>query len=132
LEQILVNKVTVTAVLLFSFSCFYAPAWGKQEEKPAREPVKNSNAAASFPEGIIQVRGSVRLVGSMPLSSLIISDSAGQDWYVEGASRNRIAGYEQQSITVEGRAEYRDIILANGEKIGIQRFLRDIAVIDPP
>jgi hypothetical protein len=128
----LASKFAVTAALLFFCSCFYAPAWGKQEEKPAREPAENSNAAASFPEGIIQVRGKVRLVGSMPLSSLVISDSAGQDWYVEGAGRNRIAGYEQQSITVEGRAEYRDIILANGEKIGVQRFLRDITVTGSP
>jgi hypothetical protein len=127
-----VSKLAFIAVLLFFFSAFCIQAWGRQEKKSARKPVENSNAAGSFPEGIIQVRGRVRLVGSMPFSGLVISDNADRDWYVEGADRNRIAGNEQQTITVEGRAEYRDIILANGEKIGVQRFLRDITVISPP
>jgi hypothetical protein len=126
------SKFAFIAVLLFFFSAFCIQAWGKQDKTATREPAENSNAAGSFPEEIIQVRGRVRLVGSMPLSSLVISDSDGQDWYVEGADRNRIAGYEQQSITVEGQSEYRDIILANGEKIGVQRFLRDITVIGSP
>jgi hypothetical protein len=114
------------AALLFLFSVFSASALGKKEE-----PVKTGETQGSYPEGIIRLRGRVRLVGSMPLPHLVVSDSAGQDWYVEGADKNSISGYEQQIVTVEGRAEYRDLILANGEKIGVRRLLRDITVLEP-
>jgi hypothetical protein len=123
----LANKFTfIAAAVLLFFSFFCVEAWGKEGE-----PVKDGGTQELFPEGIIRVQGRVRLVGSMPLPSLVISDSGGRDWYVEDAGRNRIAGYEQQTITVEGRAEYRDIILANGKKIGVRRLLRDITVIEP-
>jgi hypothetical protein len=123
--ETLANKFTFTAVLFFILSVFCVELWGKEEE-----PVKTDDAEL-FPEGIIRVRGRVRLVGSMPMPRLVISDSGDRDWYVEDADKNRIAGYEQQTITVEGRAEYHDIILANGKKIGVRRFLRDITVIEP-
>jgi hypothetical protein len=123
--ETLANKFAFTAVLFFILSAFCVGLWGKEGE-----PVKN-NDAELFPEGIIRVRGRVRLVGNMPMPRLVISDSDDRDWYVEDTDRNCIAGYEQQTITVEGRAEYHDIILANGKKIGVRRFLRDITVIEP-
>jgi hypothetical protein len=88
------------------------------------------NAGEPPPQGEeLVIRGRVRLLGSMPLSRLAISDDEDQDWYLEGADRERLAPYEQQMVTVKGRGEYEDIILENGRKFGLRRFLLDVAIL---
>jgi hypothetical protein len=116
-------------------------AWGKKDA-PREEPKQNMaepvsgegaragrEAAEAFPGGIQQIRGRVRLVGSMPFSRLVISDDANRDWYVEGEDRELLAPHEQRILTVIGRTEYQDIILANGQNAGVRRFLRDIRLL---
>jgi hypothetical protein len=43
-----------------------------------------------------------------------------------------LAAYEQRIFTISGQTEYQDIILANGQKAGVRRFLRDIHIIETP
>ncbi|MDR3166777.1 MAG: hypothetical protein LBT93_02440 [Treponema sp.] len=116
-------------------------AWGKRdvprEEQNMADPETSKAAihdadggAAAFPvEENLQIRGRVRLVGNMPFSRLVISDDADRDWYLEGEDRELLAPYEQQTLTVIGRTEYEDIILANGQKAGVRRFLRDVRLL---
>jgi hypothetical protein len=121
-----------------------ANAWGKKDA-PREEPKQNmtelkadeglnpaGEAAENFPEGIMRVHGRIRLVGNMPFPRLVITGESDQDWYLEGADRELLAAYEQRLLTISGRAEYQDIILANGEKAGVRRFLRDIRIIETP
>jgi hypothetical protein len=77
---------------------------------------------------LLQIRGRVRLVGNMPFPQLVISDDE-HDWYLEGADEALLRGYEQQIVHVEGRPEYHDLILANGQKIGTRCLLRNIKII---
>jgi hypothetical protein len=72
----------------------------------------------------------VRLVGSALYSSLVLSDGEGRDWYLEGADRELLARREQREVTARGLPEYRDIVLASGKKTGIQRFLRDVSLVE--
>jgi hypothetical protein len=116
-----VNRIRVFAFLFFVFCLIPGYALGKKD------------GASKAPDTQrLQVRGRVRLVGSMPLTSLVITDNDRHDWYVEGADRELIRNYEQGTIVVEGRPEYEDMILANGEKLGVRRYLRDIRIIAGP
>jgi hypothetical protein len=76
----------------------------------------------------ITVTGRVRLVGTALFSNVVITDEEDQDWYVENTDKEKVARFEQQELTVTGEPEYRDIILANGEKAGVRRVLRTIKV----
>jgi hypothetical protein len=88
--------------------------------------------AEILPGEMARLRGRIRLVGNMPFPRLVITDESDRDWYLEGADRDLLAPYEQQTLTLTGRAEYQDIILANGTKAGSRRFLRDVRVVENP
>ncbi|MDR3342038.1 MAG: hypothetical protein LBT14_04480, partial [Treponema sp.] len=111
---------------------FTTPLWslGNQDRQAPQETLAApaDPVQAAPPGELIRVHGRVRLVGSMPLPGLVISDADNHDWYLEQADRALVAPYEQRILTVEGRAEYQDLILANGEKIGVRGFLRDIRI----
>jgi hypothetical protein len=79
---------------------------------------------------VITVTGRVRLVGTAAFSSLVISDKENNDWYLENDDRQKLNRMEQRQVTVKGKAEYQDMILANGKKVGVRRFLRNITIID--
>jgi hypothetical protein len=84
----------------------------------------------NYPKGKITVSGRVRLVGTAIFSSLVITDEKDRDWYIEGADREKLFRMEQRTVKVKGTAEYQDIILANGENVGVRRFLRKITIIE--
>jgi hypothetical protein len=78
---------------------------------------------------ILRIQGRVRLVGNMPFPSVVITDNENNDWYVEDADMELLRNRQQETVTVEGVPEYQDLVLANGEKIGVKRFLRNIRII---
>jgi hypothetical protein len=83
-----------------------------------------------YPKGKITVSGRVRLVGTAIFSQLVITDEEDRDWYIEGKDREKLAAMEQQTVKIKGSAEYQDIILANGVKVGVRRFLRNITIVE--
>jgi hypothetical protein len=83
-----------------------------------------------FPKGTITVSGRVRLVGTAVFPSLVITDDQDRDWHIEGEDRKKLAGMEQRLVKVRGAAEYREVVLANGEKAGVRRFLRNIVILN--
>jgi hypothetical protein len=83
-----------------------------------------------MPQGEITVTGRVRLVGTAHFNDIVVTDGSGNDWYVEGEDRKKLASLEQQQVTVKGVTEYEDLILADGKKIGVRRFLRNITLVE--
>jgi hypothetical protein len=89
-----------------------------------------SLGSRDMPRGEITVTGRVRLVGTVRFNSIVVTDSNGNDWYVEEKDREKLASLEQRQVTVKGVTEYEDIILADGRKAGIRRFLRNITLVE--
>ena len=115
----------------FVLATAYLPALGMRDAKLAGCPTPpKSGDTGAAPQERVRISGRVRLVGNMPFPQLVISDEE-HDWYLEQADRTLLEGYEQRAVTVEGRQEYHDLILANGEKIGNRRLLRDITIVSP-
>jgi hypothetical protein len=78
----------------------------------------------------VEFSGRVRLVGSEPFPDLVLSDGTGEDWYLEGPSRQVMQVYEQRTLKVRGRVELRELVLANGRSLGFRRFLRDVEILE--
>jgi hypothetical protein len=89
---------------------------------------QRDGAAPEANPGEIILRGRIRLVGSALFSSLVLTDEEGQDWYLEGADRELLAPRDQQEVSLRGTPEYQDLILANGQKAGVRRFLRNVSL----
>jgi hypothetical protein len=54
----------------------------------------------------------------------------GVDWYLEGSDRRALQAHEQRTLKVRGRAELRELVLANGRSLGFRRFLRDVKILE--
>ena len=116
-------------------------AFGKKEDPKTKAlpPGQTSQAEQESGEaknplrflGEVTVSGRVRLVGSALFSHLVISDAENRDWYISSDEQKKLASFEQRGITVKGNAFAQDLILANGENIGIRYTLRDIVIGEP-
>jgi hypothetical protein len=62
-------------------------------------------------------------VGNEPFTELVLSDDDGNDWYIDRESRKSLERYQHQELTLRGEAEYREIFLADGRRLGIRRCL---------
>ncbi|MDR2921887.1 MAG: hypothetical protein LBU85_00935 [Treponema sp.] len=78
----------------------------------------------------IEASGIVRLVGSSPLTSLVISGED-REWYVEAGEKEKLMHLQQQNVTVIAYEYYEDRVFANGTSAGRYYFLKDIIVINP-
>jgi hypothetical protein len=71
-------------------------------------------------------------VGNIPFTELVISEEDGAEWYIDRREKEILEDYQQRLVTVRGRPETLELILANGEPAGTRRILRDITVLSPP
>jgi hypothetical protein len=71
----------------------------------------------------VELEGRIRLLGSEPFPDLVLTGEDGQDWYLEGPARRALQPYEQRIVRLRGRAELREMVLANGRSLGLRRFL---------
>ena len=78
----------------------------------------------------VEVSGRVRLVGSSPMTSLVISGEE-REWYIEQAEQGKLNHLQQQTVTVKAKEYYHDIVFANGTSGGRRYYLKDITVISP-
>jgi hypothetical protein len=76
----------------------------------------------------VTVRGRIRLVGNVPFTELVISDEEGNDWFIEGPAQDSLMSRQHETLTLRGEADYQDILLANGRRIGTRRILRNLTV----
>ncbi|MDR3336698.1 MAG: hypothetical protein LBT16_05785 [Treponema sp.] len=137
-------------ILFFAFSAALLMGFGGKETAPKgtagagneeAEPgyYRDRNKTAEDPAigpveeelGVVRVSGRVRLVGSSPRTELVISGDT-EDWFTEQQDRDKLAQLQQQTVTVEGSGYSRDMILANGIRMGKRLILRNIRVIEPP
>lgn len=82
----------------------------------------------------VELAGRIRLLGSAPFPSMVLTGEDGVDWYLEDPPR-ALRSYEQRIVRLRGRVELREMILANGRSLGVRRFLLDAAIAetrDPP
>lgn len=89
--------------------------------------------AMNAPEGsTVEVSGRVRRVGSQLFSDLVVTDAAGNDWYIVSADDAALRRLEQEQATVRGTLHLRDMVLADGRQLGARRELTDVVVVDRP
>ena len=78
---------------------------------------------------IVQVTGTVRLVGSANFQQIVITGSNSQ-WYVVGEDMNKLYDLQYRTVTVEGEETVRELGSASGRLSGlILRELRNIKII---
>ncbi|MDR3166779.1 MAG: hypothetical protein LBT93_02455 [Treponema sp.] len=78
----------------------------------------------------VEVSGRVRLVGSGIQPEVVISAENGE-WYITRNEQNQFLKLQQQWVKVEGKADFRKIILADGTYLETRRILRDIRLFGP-
>ena len=95
----------------------------QQQNQPVEENQKDFNHLP-----LVRVSGRVRLVGSMPFSSLVITGEK-DEWYIEDNGRETFMALQQQTVLAEGRHDSIDLVLANGQHLGKRLILRDAKII---
>jgi hypothetical protein len=106
-----VKKITGISVLLLC-TALNVYAMGKKEPGQVK----------------VTVSGTVRMVGSSPMTSLVITGE-NREWYIEQAEERKLAHLQQQTVTVSGTEYYADYTFANGVSAGRRYFLKNITVI---
>jgi len=106
-------------------ACFFAlfllcvpmlmPALGGREKDKAKN-------------NIVQVSGTVRLVGTGLFPEIVITGSE-NEWYVEKDEMSKLYDLQHRKVTVEGEETVEELRFANGLSAGTRRTLRKIKVI---
>jgi hypothetical protein len=81
-----------------------------------------------LPGQVVEITGRVHLVGSEPFPDLVLAEGD-RFWYISRESRKVLAGYEQRIVTVRGKAELREMILADGRRLEDRRILSELSLI---
>jgi len=106
------------------FLCLAAslPAFGAKE----KEGKENDGKAAAVT--VIQVTGTVRLVGTGNFPELII-DNSQTLWYIAKDEVNKLHDLQHRTVTVEGEETIRELKFGNGLSAGTRRDLKNIKII---
>ena len=107
----------IAAVLLLFVLCGALGALGRGEQDGTRARR-------------VEVSGTVRLVGSMPLPSLVITGEE-REWYIDDNEKDKLMHLQHQMVTVRAKEHYSDLVFGNGMSAGRRYFLKDITVISP-
>jgi hypothetical protein len=83
---------------------------------------------AKEPLEVIQVTGTVRLVGNDNFPEIIISDSE-RSWFIAKEEMDKLHDLQQRTVTVEGEETVTELRFANGVSAGLRRELRNIRII---
>jgi hypothetical protein len=78
----------------------------------------------------LRVSGVVRLVGSSPLTELLISAESGE-WHIEEKDRDKLLKFQQRIVTVEGEERTETLRFADGRPAGERRYLGNIRIVEP-
>ncbi|MCL2558548.1 MAG: hypothetical protein FWE09_08720 [Treponema sp.] len=76
----------------------------------------------------IEAQGIVRLVGSGPTATLVISGEE-REWHVDREEREKLFDLQQRVVRVRGRESFQDLTFASGLPAGRRYTLRDIVVL---
>jgi hypothetical protein len=109
------NKRICFFALFFLCVTMLMPALGRKEKDTAKS-------------NIIQVSGTVRLVGTALFPEIVITGS-NNEWYIDSEEMPKLYDLQHQKVTVEGEETVVEQRFANGLSAGIRRTLRNIRVI---
>ncbi|GHV87000.1 hypothetical protein AGMMS50255_2960 [Spirochaetia bacterium] len=96
---------------------------------PAARPSADVSWESEISGQIVELSGRVRLVGSEPFPELVLTDEGDHTWYIDPADRQTISAYEQQTVTIRGTVELKEMVLANGRSLGSRRTISGIALV---
>ena len=135
----------LAAAVLLSAASVPAFAFGGRDEAepaPAKalEPAVQGDSpapAAAGPDWTtvrqgdrVELSGKVRLVGSEAANSLVLTDAAGRDWYVDEPERGKLAGKEQRQVRLSAGIRLDEVKFANGKRLDDKRVLTGITVLE--
>jgi hypothetical protein len=86
---------------------------------------KEKDTAAS---NVVQVSGTVRLVGSSLFPEIVITGSE-KEWYAAKEEMAKLVDFQHRVVTVEGEETVTELRFANGLPAGTRRELRNIKVL---
>jgi hypothetical protein len=78
---------------------------------------------------IVEVTGTLRLVGNMPFPQTVVTDKEEQDWYIGEEDKPLFAGLERRVLRVRGTVELVEMRLADDTVIGVRRILKNPRII---
>jgi hypothetical protein len=107
---------------------------GNGEAPPPKEPVVSGEGLheRALPGQLVELTGRLSLRGSEPFPEPVLTDAEGYEWFIAREDRGILSGYEQRIVTVRGRLELREMILADGQNQGTRRVLRGIVLVQSP
>ena len=111
-------KIRMSVIALFIFSGVSLCAMGAGENRNS----KKDGAA-------VEVKGIIRIVGSMPFTETVVTDDSGDDYFITAEEKSLFNDMDQTAITVKGNLYTTDMVLANGQKIGVRRTLRNVTIV---
>ena len=124
--------------LCIFFLCLTAvlPAWGRKEKAKTEVPDLEKNIVEKIGEEktetvetvLVQVTGIVRLVGSGPMTEIVIT-GPDKEWYVSREDDRLLRELQHRAVTVEGYESIFELRFANGLYAGQRRTLKDIKII---
>ena len=77
---------------------------------------------------VVQITGTVRLVGSANFPQVVLS-GPGAQWYVAREEMDKLFDLQHRTVTIEAEETVRELTFANGRSAGIRRELRNIRII---
>jgi hypothetical protein len=89
----------------------------------------NREKDGSKPQNV-EISGRVRMVGSSPMTSLVITGES-REWYIDAEEQEKFINLQQQIVTVRASEYYRDMAFANGRSAGRFYYLKNIVIISP-
>jgi hypothetical protein len=116
--------------LLFFFClAVVLPACGRKQQKNVSASAEARSAENIMTESLVQISGTVRLVGSEPFTELVITGSD-WEWYVDRNEYHKLRELQHRVVTVGGTETIVMLTFANGSSAGERRTLKDITVIN--
>jgi hypothetical protein len=89
----------------------------------------NKDKNGSKPQNV-EVSGRVRMVGSVPMVSLVITGES-REWYIDSEEQEKFISLQHQVVTVRASEYYQDMVFANGRPAGRFYYLKNIVIISP-
>jgi hypothetical protein len=115
------------------------PAWGRKEKAETKvsdiqKIALEKNAVEKIGEDeteavLVQVTGIVRLVGSEPITEIVIT-GPDKEWHVSWEEDRLLRELQHRTVTVEGYESVFELRFANGFYAGQRRTLKDIKILN--
>ena len=113
--------------LLFLFCCCLPfPLFSGGKRAPPEPALSDGSLYERAAEGqVLTVTGTVRLVGNEPFAEPVLTDGAGNNWYIAEEGRSLLVPWQHRTVTVRGRVRLLKMVLANGRVLGTRRIIMD-------